>query len=301
MKPRSATGLGVLVLVAALPLGCRGDNPAFRGAVDARNTATDARAAAADLRPEPDPVDGQSPDGAGLDAGKDIAPATTDLARGLVGYWKLDDAPGSSIIQDSSGQQNHGTAEGIRASDWVPGRAGTGLRFGVTTPTPGVRIPPSPSLDVTATVSVSAWALATSAGDAWRAVISRQLGSGAGDQFGVAAIGDRLHFVVMVTLMPGETPHPVYQFPVGVWVHVAGTYDGAVKRLYINGKEVASTRAAVAIPTERNPLYLGTNKNGAAGESVHPWVGILDELAMWNRALSPAEVAAVHAGGALVP
>jgi hypothetical protein len=72
----------------------------------------------------------------------------------------------------------------------------------------------------------------------------------------------------------------------GVWSHLAVTYDGAALRLYVNGTLVRTTAVTGAIGTSNNPLRIGGNN--VWGE----WfAGTIDELNVYNRALTAAEIA----------
>jgi hypothetical protein len=73
--------------------------------------------------------------------------------------------------------------------------------------------------------------------------------------------------------------------PPGAWSHLAATYDGSVLLLYVNGTEVASRPLGGAIETSANPLHIGGN--GVWGEF---FAGLIDEVRIYNRALSPTEI-----------
>ncbi|MBU4205102.1 LamG domain-containing protein, partial [Patescibacteria group bacterium] len=76
--------------------------------------------------------------------------------------------------------------------------------------------------------------------------------------------------------------------PTGTWTHVAAVYDGAPK-LYINGVY----RGAAASITKNNynvPVTLGCRNNG--GSSYTEYLnGTIDEVKIYSRALSGAEIA----------
>jgi hypothetical protein len=75
------------------------------------------------------------------------------------------------------------------------------------------------------------------------------------------------------------------QLPLNVWTHLAVTYDGAALRLYVNGTQVASTPVSGPIPVSAGVLRLGGNS--IWGE----WFqGQLDDVRLYNRALTPAEL-----------
>ncbi|MCR4335454.1 MAG: PKD domain-containing protein [archaeon] len=77
----------------------------------------------------------------------------------------------------------------------------------------------------------------------------------------------------------------------GTWHHIAGTYDGSVIRLYADGSIVAQNTASGKIATTTSDLYLGTKKVASAvGDH---FKGIMDDVAIWNRALSESEIQAL--------
>ncbi|MFH5806725.1 LamG-like jellyroll fold domain-containing protein, partial [Alienimonas sp. DA493] len=91
--------------------------------------------------------------------------------------------------------------------------------------------------------------------------------------------------------------------PIGVWQHVAFVVDGETLRLYRNGVERASAPCD-GLATDAPP-HMGI------GAKLHPgglqpdfrnpgfWHGRIDELAIYHRALSPEQIAALYAAPAL--
>lgn len=71
-----------------------------------------------------------------------------------------------------------------------------------------------------------------------------------------------------------------------VWQHLAVTKDGEWMRLYINGEQVAEARDATDLPAGLN-LIIGQLFSFG---TVRPFVGHLDELAVYDRALSLDEI-----------
>ena len=69
------------------------------------------------------------------------------------------------------------------------------------------------------------------------------------------------------------------------WTHVAATYNGTQIQLYINGGLVSSTPATGAIQTTTTPLRIGGNTY-----STEFFQGLIDEVRIYNRALSAAEI-----------
>ena len=75
--------------------------------------------------------------------------------------------------------------------------------------------------------------------------------------------------------------------PLGAWTHLATTYDGASQRLYINGVLVATRAQTGTIAVGNQPLRVGGNNS--SGEFFR---GLIDEVRIYNRALSAAEITA---------
>jgi hypothetical protein len=78
---------------------------------------------------------------------------------------------------------------------------------------------------------------------------------------------------------------------VGIWYHVAATYDGSQMRIYKNGLEVASINKTGAVDTNPNVLAVIGNQPPTAGS--WPFDGLIDEVRIYNRALSATEIAAI--------
>ena len=83
--------------------------------------------------------------------------------------------------------------------------------------------------------------------------------------------------------------------PLAEWMHVALVADGATLRLYRNGAEVASTPCAGVLPKPpMTSLSIGCKLETAAmtPAPLRPgyWFGRIDELAIFNKALSPEEI-----------
>jgi len=81
-------------------------------------------------------------------------------------------------------------------------------------------------------------------------------------------------------------PDPV---PLSKWTHVAATYDRRTMRLYVNGKERGSLERLGAVVPSENKLCLGSY---GQGDQQHNFVGVIDEVKLYDRALTPTEVEA---------
>ncbi len=78
------------------------------------------------------------------------------------------------------------------------------------------------------------------------------------------------------------------------WHHVAAVYDGDTMILYYNGTPVGTRTKTGTIATNPNiPVWIGGNPSGATHR---PWHGSLDELAIYNQALTPQQIQTLAAG-----
>lgn len=75
----------------------------------------------------------------------------------------------------------------------------------------------------------------------------------------------------------------------GTWINIAGTYDGTTLRLYINGALINSVVVSpIILPNPSLPIRLGAgNSEGAPN---YFFGGQIDELSLWNKTLTLADV-----------
>ena len=72
----------------------------------------------------------------------------------------------------------------------------------------------------------------------------------------------------------------------GTWYHLAATYDGSNMRIYVNGVLEDTQASALSMPNTTFPMRISS----AAPPSVHRFPGRLDEMAVYNVALSAAQI-----------
>ncbi len=79
----------------------------------------------------------------------------------------------------------------------------------------------------------------------------------------------------------------------GQWHHVAAVYDGTNKFLYVDGTLDVSAPATGSIAPNSYPVYIGENAE-ATGRIFN---GLEDEISLYNRALTAAEVQSIYSAG----
>jgi len=195
--------------------------------------------------------------------------------RGLVGHWAFDETKGR-VVPDQSGQANDAM---VRAGTLVKGVSNTGMGFDGRTTV--VYAAPSPSLSPTKALTIEAWVkLAERQLAGFPAIVRKE------NAFALRFDGPRLGLV----LWHGETLVYLHskrtEWPTGEWLHVAATYDGAHMRLFVNGVEDASSPHDKPIEASPMSVYIGSSIGGGT------LAGVLDEVRLYNRALSPVEIKA---------
>jgi hypothetical protein len=197
---------------------------------------------------------------------------------GLVGAWAFDEASGAQAI-DVSGRANHGAIAGATRGT---GRYGGGLSFDGLDDM--VTVADAASLDLSTGVTMEAWVNPTALGSTWRtAVIKEAPGALAYALYANEGTGRASGHVRTTSEFDVRSPATV---PANAWTHLATTYDGTSLRLYVNGTLVTTRALTGAIGATSNPLRFG-------GNAVWPeyFQGRMDDIRVYNRALSGAEVA----------
>ena len=73
------------------------------------------------------------------------------------------------------------------------------------------------------------------------------------------------------------------------WVHLAHTYDGSHRRLYINGERVINEATTQTIDTTTNPK-IGSR---SFSDPVNFFAGKMANMGLWSRALTPEEIQSI--------
>jgi serine/threonine protein kinase/sugar lactone lactonase YvrE len=211
-----------------------------------------------------------------------------DLRRSLILYYDFNNEPLAGRITDKSGHGNDGLPVNVQ---WVKdGHRGGAAKFGlndsyITVPNKDEINPPS--------LTLAAWIKTSYKDSVWRRIFDKGTTQGyvlsmCGDDKGKSFRGE-------VDVEPGKTwAHSGIQVTDGQWHHVAGTFDGAYAKVYVDGQPVGRPGHWVGeVPHTPYDLTIGANRSNpdaAVGEVGASFNGMMDDVMMFNRALSADEI-----------
>lgn len=205
--------------------------------------------------------------------------------EGLVAHYTFDEGQ-SNLINDSSGRANHGTNQG---ATYVQNPDGNTYVLAFGTPTAYVDCGADASLDLTEAMTIQLW---------YNPLTTNRKGE-------PGIVGKGMHCFAVTQGPAGSvwcyvrgasgvdraaSPLPV---PVGVWRHIAMTFDGKDMKVYQDGALKASltTKFSKLNSAPQSPLYLRfPNWWGDVVEP--PSRCMIDDVRIYNRALSPEDIRA---------
>ena len=213
-------------------------------------------------------------------------PPCVPAASGLVGWW-----PGEGNANDVT-SNNNGTL--VNDVGFAPGEVGQAFSFDGNS---YVSIPDSPLLDsLTNSITIELWLKTDQMTSDWTGIVAKgnsawalqatpgantvdfNVSLGAGDLSGSRSIND------------------------DQWHHVAGVYDGTNMFLYVDGTLDVSMPATGLIPQNSDPLAIGANVQAyvppcGCNEPGYFFNGLIDEVSIYNRALTAQEIQAIYNAG----
>jgi hypothetical protein len=228
------------------------------------------------------------------------ADAPSHLLDNLVLLLHMDEASwaGTGAVIDSSGRGNDGTATDAGAMPTPTGKlAGAGLfdGNGWVTIDGG-----APSLQPSTQMTYAAWVYPTGPVGQGMGVIAKRQGY-ASDVDYTLFLWQEAQPNVRAYVDIGSSMRFFSTTPIAnnQWYHLAVVYDGTqvapITTLYVNGTADGPPQPAQSTLTSNlEPLLIGSLQNGGG-----TFIGMIDEVAIWTRALTPAEISAVYTGGAL--
>lgn len=221
--------------------------------------------------------------------------------NGLVSWWKMDEGTGTTVY-DTMGVNNGTLGTGTSAPSWTLNAGGeTFGRIGIGTSFDGndyITISDNNSLDITSTITLSAWIKTPASLVNYGTIIGKRDASASEANYvlrtGTGATNDELEFYFYANSSWQVYTTSATNLATNTWYHIAVTYNGSTPVIYVNGIAQASSCTSgtcnVAMVADTNALSIG--RPGDYGAQY--WSGIIDSVKIFNRALSAGEVSAEY-------
>jgi hypothetical protein len=237
----------------------------------------------------------------GVAGGSSAALAASGGAPLLLGEWHMDTIQ-SGEVPETPSTVNHTDGLQIYGAQQVAGRFGQAFSFNGadrdSLRAEGADFQPSQ-------ITVMAWVKASSSPGSYKAIVAK----GGNNDCGVASYalytapngGASFYIATSRTTTVSSASIAPAQIWNGQWHALVGTYDGSAVRLYLDGTLVgsatASGGAAIDYAVDQSALSVG-DFEPCSGFS---FTGAIDEVRVYNGALSDAEVAEVSSSTATTP
>lgn len=230
-----------------------------------------------------------------------LFPATAGLAQsdGVVAWWKFDEGAGNIATESVNG--SHDTI--LNHHQWVTGVHGSALKFGGLATLIDHPADAIPHLD--RHFSIEAWVAIQAYPWNWVALVDQENDHQSGYYFGIDSRG-RLSLQLSVW-GDWQTCESQIRVPLNKWSHVVGTYDSNDGiRLYVDGQlQGALPLTGQMTPTTGTGLRIGRNfkdlpadaevRHKADLPAFYSFDGIIDELKIYDRTLSPDDIGHAYA------
>lgn len=213
---------------------------------------------------------------------------TTIPRNGLVGEWLF-----NGNANDTSGNGNNGTVYGATTIADRFGNANNCFHFSSAN-IDYIRIPNNVSLQGMSAISISSWINI----EQYRTeqTIVGKWGS-ASDSYHIALIQGGIRFGIGINGgCGGDINTSPGLIQTGKWYHILGIYAGNMMKIYINTNLVLNINSSVGnIAYTPHDVYIGTFESyGTISPSVTFGPGRIDDVRIYNRALSDSEIQALY-------
>jgi hypothetical protein len=208
-------------------------------------------------------------------------------ANGLAAYYGME-----NNVNDSSANGNHGTIVGNPT--WIAGVQGAALEFHGLGKSGGggdyINCGNGASLDITGPISLALW-IRPDADDpegkaTTTAAMAKALSTASPSWSYQVRYGwnsPKPYMAFTFNSSPRAWVYVGQKLTKGEWSHIACSHDGATLKCYLDGIERDSTPMG-KITSSPAPILIGSDGWGC------DWIGAIDEVAIYNRALSAAEL-----------
>ncbi len=144
-----------------------------------------------------------------------------------------------------------------------------------------LEVPDAPALNPSGGLTIEAWVRRTDTSPTCQTIIGKGYQTG----FWLGICGNKLRFYSNGSLSSFDG---AANFIAGEWTHVAATFDGRIRRLYVNGNLDAESIRVSPLPVNAQPLRIGADVGDTI--STYPFVGYLADVRLWGVARGRDEI-----------
>ncbi len=210
----------------------------------------------------------------------------------LVGWW-----PGEGNAKDIVGGNDGELVGGV---SFAPGVVGEGFEFNGAGAY--IKVPDSPSLNLTEELTVELWFKDQSTAPRYYGLVAKRARYPLGCNFGIDFYAQRPDGLQVYLRDPNYPSYQVSTCPVpssGMFHHVAATYrqinaNQVELRTFVDGQLV---KTAVVPGNLANTLNNAPVTIGADDPDETYFIGVIDEVSLYRRALSADEIQAIYRAG----
>lgn len=219
-----------------------------------------------------------------------VVESIPDVLDGLIARWRMEAGVGN-IIADYSDNSNIGMVEGPLWEEETPDGSSHALGFDGVDDRVSIG-----NLDVNGdAMSITFWFKANSFNVHDARFISKASGQNDPDHYWMVSTlnGSQLRFRLQTN---GNTTTLISDpgvLSTGTWIHVAAVYDGNEMQLFVDGEWNSSTAANGNIDSEPSVGAAIGNQPANASGGLRPFHGLMDEVRIYGKALTPEEVLTV--------
>ena len=202
------------------------------------------------------------------------------IRNSLILHFDFDSAPVDGKIADKSAHGNDGRA--VNVAFVKDGHQGGAAKFAlndsyITVPNNQGLNPPQ--------FTLAAWIKTSFKDKAWQRIFDKSYDHG----YDITMTGGSSQGLAMLEVA-GAGAGSGGQVADGRWHQIVGTFNAKDLVIYLDGKRVGSVRAKQQPAPTMFDLTIGANRSDPPEEIGPSFVGLMDDVMMFNRALSAGEV-----------
>lgn len=218
-----------------------------------------------------------------------------DVPSGIVAWWPGDNAV-NEIIGGRHGSFRNVAFDTLALQNGSAFRAGTvGRGFAFDGVDDFIEVANHSSLSLAGDMTIEAWVESTAA-TGFRTIVDKRSADGSTASYIFQIRENVLWLSVQSSAGALASANSGFVLPAGS-NHLAATVSGTTVRIYVNGASVyeASNFPAARAVTD-GPLAIGATRNQT--NTFNKFTGVIDELSLYNRALTAGEISTLYAAGA---